>query len=121
LIAAASVPDLVMPRPRKEPTLQRNRLLSCRLTAAELRRLQKTAHAASLTLSDFIRAVLVNRSVTVTQHVRTFDGELYEELRRIGVNLNQAVHRLHTTGHAPPELSRAAAAVEKAVMKLIAE
>jgi hypothetical protein len=110
-----------MPRPRKEPSSQRNKLLSCRLTAGELRRLQKAAHGASLTLSEFVRAVLVNRAVKVTRHVRIFDGELYEELRRIGVNLNQAVYRLHSTGQAPPELGRAAAAVEKAVGKLIAE
>jgi uncharacterized protein (DUF1778 family) len=110
-----------MPRPRKEPTSPRSQLLSCRLTPTEHARLAKAARQANLTLSDFVRALLINRKITVTHHVRTFDADLYDELRRIGVNLNQAVHRFHSTGWAPPELARAAAAVEKAVMKLIAE
>jgi hypothetical protein len=82
-------------------------------------RLQKAALAAGLTLSDFVRAMLVHGRLKVVQDVRQFDSELYDQLRRIGVNLNQAVYKLHSTGDAPPELAQAAAAVEKVVMKLI--
>jgi hypothetical protein len=83
--------------------------------------LQRAPHPAGLTLSDFVRAILVDGRLKVTQEVRTFDADLYDELRRIGVNLNQAVYKFHSTGDAPPQLLRAAAAVEKAVMDLIDE
>ena len=108
-----------MPRPRKDPSYQRSETLRCRFTPTEYQRLVKAAGQAGLTLSEFVRAVLVNRRVKITQDVRKFDGELYDQLRRIGVNLNQAVHKFHATGDAPAELVQAAATVEKAVMNLI--
>ena len=110
-----------MARPRKERQQQRTETLRCRLRPSEMFRLQKAARSAGLTLSDFVRAILVDGRLKVTQEVRTFDADLYDELRRIGVNLNQAVYRFHSTGDAPPQLLRAAAAVEKAVMDLIDE
>ena len=90
-----------MPRPRKGPGYQRSETFRCRFTPTEYQRLVKAAGQAGLTLSEFVRAVLVNRRVKVTQDVRKFDGELYDHLRRIGVNLNQAVHQFHATGDAP--------------------
>lgn len=108
-----------MARPRKESPQQRSQTLRCRLTAVEKMRLQKAAIAAGLSLSEFVRAMLVHGRLKVVQDVRQFDAELYDNLRRIGINLNQAVHKFHATGHAPPSLERAAAMVEKAVMELI--
>jgi hypothetical protein len=108
-----------MPRPRKDPSYQRSETLRCRFTPTEYQRLVKAAGQAGFTLSEFVRAVLINRRVKITQDVRKFDGELYDQLRRIGVNLNQAVHRFHATGDPPAEITRAAAAVEKMVMNMI--
>jgi uncharacterized protein (DUF1778 family) len=108
-----------MPRPRKDPSYQRSETLRCRFTPTEHERLTKAARLAGLSMSEFVRAVLTNRRLKVTENVRKFDGELYDQLRRIGVNLNQAVHRFHATGDPPAELTRAAAAVEKMVMNMI--
>jgi hypothetical protein len=108
-----------MARPRKDRHQRRTETLRCRLRSSELFRLQKAARSAGLSLSDFVRAILVQGRLKVTQEVRTFDADLYDELRRIGVNLNQAVHKFHATGHPPAQLERAAAMVEKAVMDLI--
>lgn len=110
-----------MARPRKDRHQQRTETIRCRLRPSEKFRLQKAAKASGVSLSDFIRGVLVDGRLKVTQEVRTFDADLYDELRRIGVNLNQAVHRFHSTGDAPPQLLKAAAAVEKVVMDLIEE
>jgi hypothetical protein len=108
-----------MARRRKNRDQQRSEILRCRLRPSELFRLQKAARSAGLSLSDFVRAILIDGRLKVTQEVRTFDADLYNELRRIGVNLNQAVYKFYATGEAPPELARAAAIVEKAVMDLI--
>jgi uncharacterized protein (DUF1778 family) len=108
-----------MARPRKNRDQKRSEILRFRLRPSELSRLQKAARAGGLSLSDFVRAILIDGRLRVIQEVRTFDADLYDELRRIGVNLNQAVHKFHATGDAPPQLVRAAAAVEKVVMDLI--
>lgn len=86
----------------------RTRYVGLRLTAPEFKEVDKKWRESTLRrLSDYIRHVLFNRSVTAYTRNRSLDEFMAEmivlrrELNAIGVNFNQAVHRLHTLDHAP--------------------
>ena len=64
-----------------------------------------------MTLSEFARDMLLNGSVKVTRE-RRLDFATAEELRRIGVNLNQQTKKLNATGVMPIELRRVWAKLE---------
>jgi hypothetical protein len=68
-----------------------------------------------MSVSDYTRRMLLTGTVVIRK-TRTLDPEVFDQLRRIGINLNQAVHKLHATGMIPPELARAAAVVEAIVL-----
>lgn len=105
-----------MPRPRKDQTEQRSRTVRAHVRPVEYIRIQQAAIRARMTLSEYGRAKLLGEAVVTAPQPRRLDPELFAQLRRIGVNLNQAVYRLHATGQAPPELASAAAAVERFLM-----
>jgi hypothetical protein len=107
-----------MARPTKGRDDQLSEMLRCRLRPAEYLRIRQAAQAAGLTLSDYVRRMLLRGEVTIRQY-RSLDPDVYDQLRRIGINLNQAVHKLHATGQIPPELARAAAVVEAFILGMM--
>ena len=84
----------------------RKRIIGLRLTADEYGELEKSWKNSTVRkLSEFVRRVLFGKRITVYSRSKSLD-ELVEELvvlRRelhaIGVNFNQAVHRLNLTDH----------------------
>jgi hypothetical protein len=107
-----------MARPPKGRDDQLSEMLRCRMRPAEYLKIRREAQRANMSLSDFTRTMLLSGTVTVRQ-MQTLDPEVFDQLRRIGINLNQAVHKLHATGRIPPELARAAAAVESYILGMI--
>jgi hypothetical protein len=104
-----------MARPRKGRDDQLSEMLRCRLRPAEYLRIRQAAQRANMSVSDYVRRMLLTGNVVIRK-TRTLDPEVFDQLRRIGINLNQAVHKLHATGLIPPELARAAALVEAIVL-----
>lgn len=104
-----------MARPRKGRDDQLSEMLRCRLRAAEYLRIRQAAHKANMSVSDYTRRMMLSGTVVIRKS-RNLDPAVYDQLRRIGINLNQAVHKLHATGLIPPELTRAAAVVESLVL-----
>ncbi len=84
-----------MARPRKSPAERRTEQLNMTLSPAEKAKIAQRAASANMTLTDFTRAVALNRSLKVTQTTES-DFATRHELRRIGNNINQAVHLMHT-------------------------
>lgn len=107
-----------MARPPKGRDDQLSEMLRCRLRPAEYLTVRQTAERARLSLSDYARRMLLTGQVTIRQ-VQSLDPEAMDHLRRIGINLNQAVHKLHATGKIPPELASAAAIVEAYLLGII--
>ena len=107
-----------MARPPKGQDDQRSETLRCRMRPAEYLRILREAERAELSLSDYMRGMLLTGQVTIRQ-MQSLDPEAFDQLRRIGINLNQAVHKLHATGRIPPELARATAAVEDFILGMI--
>ena len=85
---------------------------------ADYVRIQHDAIRAGMSLSEYVRARLLRERVTFRQ-TRKLDPAVFDQLRRIGVNLNQAVYKFHASGQAPPELVSAAAAVERFLLNEI--
>ena len=101
-----------MARPRKAPADLHTHTLRFTVPTADYVRIQKSAAQAGLTVSQYLRESERSTQIVVSQ-VRTLDPDLFDQIRRIGVNLNQAVKFLHAKGSPQPELIAAAQAVER--------
>ena len=107
-----------MSRPPKGSDDQRSEFIRCRVRPGEYLRILKAAERAGLSPSEYTRRMLLSGEVAIRQ-MQSLDPEAFDQLRRIGINLNQAVHKLHSTGRIPPDLARAAAAVEGIILGMI--
>ena len=101
-----------MPRPRKDPDDRRSETLAIRLTQAERIGVEQAALKAGLTASDYARTLVLEGRVVVRQN-RTLDHAVFDELRRIGVNLNQLTRLAHQRQEFPAGLEEVFAALER--------
>ncbi|SDF46662.1 hypothetical protein SAMN05216464_118103 [Mucilaginibacter pineti] len=86
----------------------RSRIIGLRLTASEYGEVEKKWKKSNCRkLSDYVRRLLFGRPMVSSYRNRSMDEAMAElmllrkELNAIGVNFNQAVHRLHTLDHLP--------------------
>ena len=100
-----------MARPSLEPEERLSEIFRVAMRPADKLALFRAADMAGLSPSEYGRKMLLTGKVVLVQTTKP-DPATFDELRRIGVNLNQAVHKFHATGEVPPELARAAAAIE---------
>lgn len=87
---------------------KRVRIVGVRLTVAEFGELEKGWRKTDCRkLSDYVRRLVFGKPVVRTVRNKSQDELMAElivlrkELNAIGVNFNQAVHRLHRLDHAP--------------------
>jgi len=109
-------------RRRRRLEVSRERL-TVRLSAGELSEIGVAARRAGLTRSGFVasatlRAARAVVSVAGEEALPAVVGEATRALDDVGVNLNQAVRRLHSTGVAPAGLGEAVAAVQAATERV---
>jgi len=89
-----------MARPKKQPSEKRTaQIPPIRVTDAELIRLKEKAEIASVSLSDFVRQIVLTGRVKVPRG--KISAELLAELNSIGVNLNQIAYKLNAGGKIP--------------------
>jgi hypothetical protein len=100
-----------MARPRKGRSDSLTEILRCRMRPVEYFRVRRAAVRANMSLSEYARHMLLSGRLIITERP-SVDPALFDQLRRIGINLNQAVHRLNATGEIPDDLASAAAKVE---------
>lgn len=105
-----------MARPKKQPAERRTVSLSCRLTQAERLKIEQEAIRAGMSASDYIRKLLLSGKLIIREN-RKLDYRTYDQLRRIGVNLNQLTRLANRTGKIPYELERVSAAVEALIVR----
>ena len=86
----------------------RTRIIGLRLTIAEYEDLEKKWQKSGCRkLSDYGRRMLFGKPMVSNYRNKSLDDLMAEamllrkELNAIGVNFNQAVHRLHTLDHLP--------------------
>lgn len=92
----------------EEHKTNRVRIIALRLTGDEYGALEKAWKKSTVKkLSEYVRRVLFNKAVTVYTRNQSLDELMAElvllrrELKAIGVNFNQAVHRLNMLDHSP--------------------
>lgn len=106
--------------------------LTLRYTAAELLAVKEAAAANGLTPYDWVRSRSIPRAGraairTAEPHTKAkrgapaIDTQLFIELRRQGVNLNQIAHRLNSNDLAHPEDLSAVIAEIRAILARIAK
>ena len=100
-----------MTRPKKDPAARRTEQVNLRLTRIEQLQLEEAAHAAGMNPSEYIRTQALKGRVTVQRH-QSLDHAAYDQLRRIGVNLNQLARVANQSGEIPADLARICAAIE---------
>ena len=82
-------------------------ILAIRVSPIDLAKIDSKVAASNKTFSDFARAALLGKRVAV-QKSDVVDFETRNELRRIGVNLNQIAKALNSRkSHIPDELTEA--------------
>lgn len=86
----------------------RYRIIGLRLNGEEYKKLETGWKKSTVVkLSEYVRRMLFGKRITVYTRNQSLDELMAElvvlrrELNAIGVNFNQAVHRLHTLDHAP--------------------
>ena len=107
-----------MARPRKSPADRRTEQVGLALTPAERLDLTDRAREAGMTLTAYIRTQAITGRVTVRQ-TQALDFATYDQLRRIGVLLNQIARVANTTAQLPPDLPELIGAVERVLMESV--
>jgi len=86
----------------------RDQQLNLSLTARELESIKKRAAALGMRPIHFGRALLLDRNIEPAAKSGAYDNTqrlIYDQLVRLGNNLNQMVRHLHRTGDPlPPDL-----------------
>ena len=101
-----------MARPSLEPEERLSEIFRVAMRPADKLAVFRAADMARMSPSEYGRKMLLTGKVVRVQTSKP-DPATFDELRRIGVNLNQAVHKFHASGNVPPALAPAAAAIEE--------
>ena len=102
-----------MGRPTKSPQERHSETVRVPLRPADHARLQDMADKAETTITDFVRASALGQKFTVIQSDAP-DFETVEQLRRIGVNLNQIAKAMNAQKTvAPSELLAVCAKLDR--------
>ncbi len=84
-----------MARPRKNDSDKRTAQLNLHLTVEEERKILERAAACGMFPPEWVRQkIFLGRFPPIRQS--PIEVSLYQELRKIGVNLNQATHKLNS-------------------------
>ena len=86
-----------MARPKKDIADSRSINMTVRLSPNEIKQIVEKAEQAGLAESAYVREAALGHRVQVIQSTAP-DFEIRNELRSIGVNLNQIARTLNTSG-----------------------
>ena len=90
-----------MARPKIDPAKRRTESVRVSLSPVELAKLNAKAEEAQTNVTAFVRASALGKSVTVEKSTSP-DFATRDELRRIGVNLNQIAKAMNAQKTVPP-------------------
>ncbi len=112
-----------MARPKKQTADRREQWIKARVSPAEHADILTRAARARLSPSEFLRnsalASPASASVVVAEEAAQADFETIDQLRRVGVNLNQLTRVANQTGYMPDGLEEALAKVDQLLDRMI--
>ena len=97
------------------------RLPAPRVSEAELCQVYALAKKAGLPVTTYIREQVLNGQIVINEAPQIIDHATFMELKRIGVNLNQAMRKFNQTGEAPVTMEVIALRVGKFLDAIIEE
>lgn len=100
-----------MARPKKSKEERLSARLECRLTANDYAKAVQASENAGISLTDYARQQILNGRVLIKQ-TRKLDHTVYDQLRRLGVLLNQLTKTSNYTGKISPEIVRLSNRIE---------
>lgn len=107
-----------MARPTKdEATRLSHTLPPVRCTAEEKKQIQTKSDELGLSISEYVRQMVLNGQIII-KHSKA-DFELTQQLRKLGVNLNQQTKKLNGTGVMPVELTTLWKKLEQTLDKMM--
>lgn len=84
-----------MARPRKNDNEKRLVQVNIRLTTNEATKVEQLAASSGLSPANLIRYKFFSGRFPEPKQ-SPLDGEIYHELKKVGVNLNQATHKINS-------------------------
>ena len=97
--------EQIIARPRLPPVEKRTEILQIRVSPIERAKIEAKADQANLFMSDYLRTIALKPRVTIKQ-TRDLDFATREELRRVGVNLNQIAKAMNAGQGLPVSLAQ---------------
>ncbi len=89
-----------MARPKKSKEERLIARLELRLTTTDYAKAVQAAEDAGMTLTDYARQQILNGKVVIHKY-RKLDHDTFDQLRRVGVNLNQLTRAVNQSGNIP--------------------
>jgi mobilization protein NikA len=109
----------IMARPKKQPDERKSVPMSIRFSTSERMRIEQYARDAGLgSASEYVRRQALHGKLVIRQS-QSLDPAIFDQLRRLGVNLNQLARIANTEGEIPLELVRLCSDIETFLMKEI--
>ncbi len=107
-----------MARPKKLKEERLTERLEIRLTASIYAKLADAANDAGMSLTDYARQQISNGQVIINQ-TRKLDHETFDQLRRLGILLNQLTKTSNYTGKISPEIIRLSERIDRLIKQNI--
>jgi hypothetical protein len=105
-----------MGRRTKKVSERRTERITLRLTPAERLQIETASRAADLQPSEYVRVQALKGRV-VMQNTLSLDHATFDQLRRIGVNLNQLARIANINKQTPPKLTETLSALERIIAR----
>jgi hypothetical protein len=92
-----------MARPTKDDSKKLSTVLPpVRCTQKEKEMIVSRSKQAGMSMSEYLRHMALRGKINIRES--QIDFEAVQQLRKIGINLNQATKKFNSTGNAPAEL-----------------
>ncbi|MCP5004707.1 MAG: MobC family plasmid mobilization relaxosome protein [Planctomycetes bacterium] len=108
----------IMARPKKSKEERLTERLEIRLTSSGYAKLADASGGADMTITDYARQQILNGQVVIHQ-TRKLDHATLDQLRRIGILLNQLTKTANATGKISPEIVRLSERIDRLIEKNI--
>lgn len=106
-----------MARPTKDDTEKQNTVLRVRCTQDEKQQIQTYARQTGMSMSEYIRKMTLSGKIIIKQSLVEFT--YFDQLRKIGVNINQQTKALNATGRIPEQLPKLWEKLEELLNKMM--
>ncbi len=107
-----------MARPKKSKEERLTSRLELRMSDSDYSYALQASKNADMPLSDFARKQILNGQVIINK-TRKLDYATYDQLRRLGILLNQLTKTANISGKISPEIVRLSKRIEQYLIKNI--